>query len=97
MNQVAVRRKRRGWRLRTYLWSLAAVALVSALLYWEQAAVLYVISSVLICALLLVVAFADLESRDKQLQKQAGESNSVHRTETNTRASVDIRRDDSAA
>lgn len=66
MVEVAVRKKRRGWRSRTYLLALAAVGLVSALLYWEQAAVLYLISSVLICGLLLVVAFADLERRDKQ-------------------------------
>jgi hypothetical protein len=62
MNNVIVLRKRRGWRRRTYVWAIASVALVSGLLYWEQAAVLYLISSVVICALLLIVAFADLES-----------------------------------
>jgi hypothetical protein len=66
MVEVAMRKKRRGWCWRTYLLALAAVGSVSALLYLEQAAVLYLISSVLICGLLLVVAFADLERRDKQ-------------------------------
>lgn len=70
MKNAVVRRNRRGWRRRTYVWAIASIALVSGLLYWEQAAVLYLISSVVICALLLIVAFADLESSDKQLQKQ---------------------------
>ena len=69
MNQVAVRKKRRGWRRRTYLWALTSVVLVSVLLYWEQAAVLYLISSVLICGLLLVVAFADLEGSERQAEE----------------------------
>jgi hypothetical protein len=70
MKNAVVRRNRRGWRRRTYVWAIASIALVSGLLYWEQAAVLYLISSVVICALLLIVASADLESSDKQLQKQ---------------------------
>lgn len=88
MKHSVVRKKRRAWRGRTYLLVLAAIALVSALLYWEQAAVLYVVSSVLICVLLLVVAFADLENREQQLQEQR---------ETDRGAAVDSQRHDSAA
>ena len=34
---------------------------VTALLYWEQAALLYVLSTLAVCGLLLVVAFSDLD------------------------------------
>ena len=46
-------------------------AIVIALLYWEQAAVLYVLSTLAMCALLLVVAFSNLEARDKELHQTA--------------------------
>lgn len=42
-----------------------------ALLYWEQAAVLYVLSTLAMCALLLVVMFSNLEARDKELHQAA--------------------------
>ena len=45
-----------------------------ALLYWEQAAVLYVLSTVAMCALLLVVAFSNLEARDKELHQMSLEN-----------------------
>jgi hypothetical protein len=48
---------------------LSAVAFVSALLYWEQTAILYVLSTLAMCGLLLVVAFSDLEGRDKELRE----------------------------
>lgn len=69
MNNLAVRKTRRRWRRRTYVWTLISVAVVSALLYWEQVALLYFISSVWTCGLLLRVAFSDLESRDKELSE----------------------------
>ena len=62
--------KRRKWRGRTYVLILSALIVVSLLLYWEQTALLYLISTLLICAVLLVVAFADLESRDRQLVQE---------------------------
>jgi hypothetical protein len=43
------------------------VAFVAALLYWEQTAILYVLSTLAMCGLLLVVAFSDLKGRDKEL------------------------------
>lgn len=49
------------------IWVWSAVAFVSALLYWEQTALLYVFSTLAMCGLLLVVAFSDLEGRDKEL------------------------------
>ena len=63
INTPGGRKGRRG----SLIWVLSAVAFVSALLYWEQAAFLYVLSTLAMCGLLLVVAFSDLESRDKEL------------------------------
>ena len=57
------RKRRRGRQI----WVLSAVAFVSALLYWEQTALLYVLSTLSMCGLLLIVAFSDLEGRDKEL------------------------------
>lgn len=57
---------RRNRRSRGLLWGFAAVAFVAALLYWEQAELLYVLSTLAVCGLLVVVAFSDLESRGKE-------------------------------
>lgn len=65
-----VEMKRRSWRRNTYIWVLSGLATVSALIYWEQTALLFVLSTLAICVLLIMVAFADLEGRDKELHKQ---------------------------
>ena len=62
------KRRRRG-----RIWVFISVAFVAALLYWEQTAVLYVLSTLAMCGLLLVVAFSDLEGRDKKLTEAAGQ------------------------
>ena len=56
-------------RYRKFAWIFGASAIVIALLYWEQAAVLYVLSTLSICALLVVVMFANLEDRDRELHQ----------------------------
>jgi len=56
-------------RYRKFAWIVGSSAIVIALLYWEQAAVLYVLSTLAICALLLVVMFSNMEARDKQLHR----------------------------
>ena len=58
-------------RYRKFAWIFGSSAIVIALLYWEQAAVLYVLSTLAICALLVVVMFSNLEARDKELHKAA--------------------------
>ena len=63
-----MRRKR---RYRKVAWIFGTSGVVIALLYWEQAAVLYVLSTLAICALLLVVMFSNLEARDKKLHQAA--------------------------
>ncbi len=47
-------------------WCLATGILIGALIYWEQIASLYVLATLVLVALLLIVANADLEraSRD---------------------------------
>ena len=58
-------------RRRKFAWVFGASAIVIALLYWEQAAILYVLSTLAICALLLVVMFSNLEARDKEHHQAA--------------------------
>jgi hypothetical protein len=60
--------RRRGGRSK-FACVFGVTAAVSALLYWEQTALLYVLSTLAMCGLLLVVAFSDLEGRDKELNK----------------------------
>lgn len=52
---------RRKGRRRGLLWLFGAVILVTALLYWEQAALLYVLSTLAVSGFLLVIAFSDLD------------------------------------
>jgi len=61
-------------RYRKFAWLFGLSATVIALLYWEQAAVLYVLSTVAMSALLLVVAFSNLEARDKELHQTSLEN-----------------------
>ena len=58
-------------RYRKFAWIFGVSAIVIALLYWEQAAALYVLSTLAMCALLLVVMFSKLEARDKELHEVA--------------------------
>jgi membrane protein implicated in regulation of membrane protease activity len=53
-------------RYRKFAWILGTSATVIGLLYWEQVAVLFVVSTLAMCALLLVVAFSNLEAQDKE-------------------------------
>ena len=72
-------------RYQKFAWIFGSTAIVIALLYWEQAAVLYVLSTLAMCALLLVVAFSNLEARDKELHQTALE-NMVARDAESTRS-----------
>ena len=58
-------------RRRRILFWLFAAAAVCALLFEEQVAVLYVLSTLAICGLMIVVAFSNLEARDAQMQTVA--------------------------
>ena len=69
-------------RYRKFAWIIGTSAIVIVLLYWEQAAVLYVLSTVAICALLVVVMFTNLEARDKELHQAALEARNSDSTHT---------------
>ena len=62
---------KRQRRLRRKLFWLSAALAVSALLVGEQVAVLYVLSTLAICGLMIVVAFSNLEARDAEMQAAA--------------------------
>src|ERR1043166_5382276 len=62
-NKIKIQRRHR----RKLFWLFAAAAVV-ALLFTEQVAVLYVLSTLAICGLMMVVAFSNLEARDAEMQ-----------------------------
>ena len=65
---------------RKFFWLFVAAA-VCALLYTEQVAVLYVLSTLAVSGLLIVVAFSNLEARDAEMQaatiREAGDDMST--------------------
>jgi hypothetical protein len=82
-----MRRKRKsritfGRRRRRFAWLFGASVTFIALLYWEQTAALYILSILAMCALMLVVAFSNLEARDKELHHAALEERGDPDTES---------------
>lgn len=65
-NKLKLQRQRR----RRFFWLFAAAA-VSALVFEEQAAGLFVLSTLAICGLLIVVAFSNLEAGDAEVHAAA--------------------------
>jgi hypothetical protein len=60
MSQRIQAKKTGKRRWLTYLWIVALLLVVSLLIYFERTALLYVLATLGVTALLLVVAFADL-------------------------------------
>ena len=58
-DKMRIKRRRR----RKLFWLFAAAA-VSALLFADQVAVLFVLSTLAVCGLMIVGAFSNLEARD---------------------------------
>jgi hypothetical protein len=65
-NKIKIKRR----RVRKLFWLFAAAA-VCALLFEEQAALLYVLATLATCGLLIVVAISNLEGRDAEMQDAA--------------------------
>ena len=65
-NKVEIQRRRR----RRLFWLIVAAA-IGALLFAEQVAVLYVLLTLATCALMIVVAFSNLEARDAEMHAAA--------------------------
>jgi hypothetical protein len=55
---------RRRRRTITYLWIFGLAVLTISLIHWEQTALLYILATLGVTALLLVVALADLAHGD---------------------------------
>lgn len=63
--KTTVTRDRRRRRIFTFLW-IAALAIVTiTLIYWEMTALLYILATLGVTALLIVVALADLAQAEK--------------------------------
>jgi hypothetical protein len=65
-NKMKLQRRRR----RKFFWLFAAAA-VCALLFGEQVALLYVLSTLAMCGMFIVVAFSNLEAKDAEMQAAA--------------------------
>jgi hypothetical protein len=65
MSQKIQAKKTGKRRWLTYLWIVGIVVVVSLLIYFERTALLYVLATLGVTALLLIVAFADLGGDDR--------------------------------
>ena len=61
---TAARMARRKRRITTLVWIVGLTILTGSLIYWEQTAILYILSTVGVTFLLVVVAKADLAHAD---------------------------------
>jgi hypothetical protein len=69
MNRKTLADDRRRRKMMTIAWSLGLGAVVIALIYLEKTAILYILCTLGVTALLLVVAYSDLaHSDDRQAQ-----------------------------
>ena len=70
MNRKTMAGDRRRRKMMTFLWSLGLALIVIALIYLEQAAILYILCTLGVTVLLGIVAFSDLahgENTNQQL------------------------------
>ena len=72
MNRRTLAGDRRRRKLITALWTLLLAAVVITLIYLEKTAVLYILCTLGVTALLVVVAFSDLAHTDSK--EQMGQS-----------------------
>lgn len=66
---------RRRRKLITALWALGLIAVVITLIYLEQTAILYILCTLGVTALLLIVAFSDLGTAEPKGQDVAQSGN----------------------
>jgi 4-hydroxybenzoate polyprenyltransferase len=69
MNRKTMAGDRRRRKLITALWALGLTVLVIVLIYLEQTAILYILCTVGVAALLLIVAFSDLAHDEPKAQE----------------------------
>ena len=68
MNRRTLAGDRRRRKLITALWALGLALLVIVLIYLEKTAILYILCTLGVTALLVIVAFSDLSQRDAKSQ-----------------------------
>lgn len=71
MNRKTLAGDRRRRKLITLLWTLGLAAVVITLIYLEKTAVLYILCTLGITALLMIVAFSDLAHGDAKTPEVA--------------------------
>jgi uncharacterized membrane protein len=71
MNRKTLAGDRRRRKLMTVLWALGLSLLVILLIYFEKTAILYILCTLGVTALLLIVAFSDLQHVDGGSQQLA--------------------------
>lgn len=64
MNRKTMADDKRRRKLITLAWALGLVAVVVTLIYLEKTAILYILSTLGVTALLMIVAFSDLAHTD---------------------------------
>ncbi len=60
-----------GRRAKVFLWLGAVIGVIAILLYFEQVAVIYILSTLALVLLLFLVAFADLENVGAVARREA--------------------------
>jgi len=60
MNRKTLAGDRRRRKMITFLWALALAAVVITLIYLEKTAILYILCTLGVTALLIIVAYSDL-------------------------------------
>ena len=65
MNRKTLAGDRRRRKLMTSLWALGLSLLVILLIYFEKTAILYILCTLGVTALLLIVAFSDLKHENE--------------------------------
>ena len=68
MNRKTLAGDRRRRKLITALWALGLAVVVIALIYLERTAILYILCTLGVTALLVIVAFSDLSHGDAKSQ-----------------------------
>lgn len=77
MNRKTLAGDRRRRKMITALWALGLSVLVIVLIYLERTAILYILCTLGVTALLLVVAFSDLKQSGEQNEQLAQSSDAA--------------------
>ena len=77
MNRKTLAGDRRRRKMITVLWALGLSVLVIVLIYLEKTAILYILCTLGVTALLLVVAFSDLKQSGGQNEQLAQSSDAA--------------------